>query len=372
MNLGFDAKRIFYNRSGLGNYGRNLINALLTTQEDIQISLYSPIKKNPLVQYNNPRIRVINPEGIFYRRFGSLWRSFILGKKITKDRIDIFHGLSNELPHNIHKREVKSVVTIHDLIFLRYPELYKLIDRKIYNKKFKYACLVADRIIAISEQTKQDIIEFYKIEPEKIDVVYQGCNPVFLRRAENIEDVKGKYNLPSEYMINVGTIEKRKNLITILKALSMEKIDFPLVVAGKPTEYLNEVNEFIIKSGLKNIIILNYVPIEDLPALYQGARLFLYPSVFEGFGIPVLEAINSRVPVITTNYGCFREAGGNAAFYINPEDPEEMAVSIKKILDDDELQMQLIDAGIKHAESFTDEVIADKLMKVYSKVLNNE
>ena len=369
MNIGLDAKRIFYNRSGLGNYGRNLVTALLTVKDDICLSLYSPIKSNPLVNYNNDRINVINPSGWFYKKFGSLWRTFALSNIIMHNEIDLFHGLSNEIPHNIHNKDVKTVVTIHDLIFLRFPELYKKIDRNIYNKKFKYACNAATRIIAISEQTKKDIIDFYSIPAEKIDVVYQGCNPVFLNKANNIEEIKKKYDLPSRFMLTVGTIEKRKNLLTILKAMSTANIETPLVVVGKPTKYINQVEEFIKSKKLKNIHILNYVPLEDLPALYQAAILFLYPSIFEGFGIPVLEAISSGTPVITTNYGCFREAGGDTSIYVNPEDPDEMAKAITEIITDAEQQKQMINAGYKHAEKFRDIVIANELMKVYKKAL---
>ena len=372
MNIGFDAKRIFYNQSGLGNYGRNIINTLQSVEDEIILNLYSPIKNNPLIEYNNPKIHVINPSCWFYKNFGSLWRTFALSKKIMHDEIDIFHGLSNEIPHNIHKKSIKSIVTIHDLIFLRYPELYKRIDRNIYNRKFKYACNAATRIIAISEQTKQDIVDFYKIPADKIDVVYQGCNPIFLRKINNTEEIKKKYNLPSQYMLTVGTIEKRKNLLTILKAITSANIDIPLVVVGKPTNYISQVEEFIQSSGLKKVHILNYLPLDELPALYQGAMLFLYPSIFEGFGIPVLEAISSGIPVISTNYGCFKEAGGEASIYVDPENPDEMAEAILSIVNDENKQKDMIDAGYKHAEKFRDEVIAKELMKVYKKALQND
>lgn len=373
MNIGYDAKRVFYNRSGLGNYGRNIINALSTTYYDLGLILYAPIKKNPIITYDAQQIKTIYPNSAFHKKFGSLWRTFYLGRQIKKDNLDLFHGLSNELPHNIQKREIKTIVTIHDLIFLRYPQLYKAIDRYIYNKKFKYACHAANKIIAISKQTKDDIVEFYKIERDKIEVVYQGCNPIFYNKItkEQIVEIRKIYQLPSEFMLTVGTIEKRKNLLTIVKAIREGNIDIPLVVVGKPTKYLDKVKEYIAQYNINKVHILNYINLEDLPGLYQLATLFIYPSVFEGFGIPVLEALNSGVPVISTNYGCFIEAGGKAAQYVNPEDSEEMADKIKEILTDSNLQKRMVEAGYEHAKKFREEIIAKDLLNVYKKVVNH-
>lgn len=373
MNIGFDAKRVFYNRSGLGNYGRNIINTLLLYGKDLHLTLYTPLKKNPLIKYNSGPVAIVHPNNTFFKIFGFLWRTFHLKKQIEKDKLDIFHGLSNELPHNIHHSHIKSVVTIHDLIFLRYPKLYKPVDRYIYNKKFRYACRAADRIIAISEQTKQDIIEFYKIDGNKIDVVYQGCNPLFYNKwsTKPKQMLKEKYKLPNEFLLTVGTIEKRKNLLTTVKAIHEGKIDMPLVVVGKLTKYLEKVKEYTDKYSMQNIHILNYVPLEDLPGIYQLSCLFIYPSVFEGFGIPVLEALNSGVPVITTNYGCFKEAGGKAAVYINPENADEMANKIKEILNNTEKQKMMMEEGFKHAQNFREKTITINLLKVYNTAINH-
>ncbi|MGB0930862.1 MAG: glycosyltransferase [Chitinophagales bacterium] len=185
MKIGFDAKRAFFNNTGLGNYSRTLIKSLVKYYPDNQYTLYSPksIEGSPFAEMQNfKNIEVKTPQTRFQKLLGgSLWRSLQLGNPIKDDQLDIYHGLSHELPRNIHRSrpQTKSIVTIHDLIFLRYPELYSKVDTLIYRQKWKHACQQADKVIAISEQTKSDTIEFLGIEANKIEVVYQSCHPVF-------------------------------------------------------------------------------------------------------------------------------------------------------------------------------------------------
>ncbi len=157
------------------------------------------------------------------------------------------------------------------------------------------------------------LLNSFSIAPEKIDVVYQGCNPVFNTEVPLIEKeiLRMKYLLPKSFILYVGTIEERKNLLTLIKALHYGKIDMPLVVIGKPTPYLNKIIEFIERHSLINIIFCDIVQNQDLPGIYQLADLFVYPSIFEGFGIPILEALYSRVPVITSKGSSLTEVGGD-------------------------------------------------------------
>ena len=309
-----------------------------------------------------------------HRLFRDYWHSFYLSKELMRDRIQIFHGLSHEIPFNFPKKQVKSIVTIHDLIFLRLPHMYRLIDRTIYETKFRYSCKASDRIIAVSRQTADDIREFFHIPNEKIDVVYQGCNPVFNAEVPLIEKeiLRMKYLLPKSFLLYVGTIEERKNLLTLIKALHFSKIDIPLVVIGKPTPYLNKVIEFIERHSLVNIIFCDMVQDQDLPGLYQLADLFVYPSFFEGFGIPILEALYSRVPVITSRSSSMTEAGGEHTLYVDPNNVEEMSAAIKKVLFDRELQEKMIAEGYRHARKFDADKVAANIMKVYNKVLGND
>jgi len=374
MRIGFDAKRAFFNKSGLGSYSRNLIQGLTQKYPDNEYVLYTPAVSDELFEPSQPSIRVKAPKKVLHRLFSSYWRSFYLSEQLPKDRIEIYHGLSHEIPYNFPNRQVRSVVTIHDLIFLRLPHMYRLIDRIVYTKKFKYSCQAADRIIAVSRQTAEDVVEFFHISPEKIDVVYQGCNPVFNTEVPLIEKeiLRMKYLLPKSFILYVGTIEERKNLLTLIKALHYGKIDIPLVVIGKPTPYLNKIVEFIERHSLINIIFCDVVQNQDLPGIYQLADLFVYPSIFEGFGIPILEALYSRVPVITSRASSMTEVGGEYTVYVDPNNVEEMAAAIKKVLYDTDLQEKMVAEGIRHARNFDPEKVTTNVMDVYRKVIRND
>ncbi|NOZ46830.1 MAG: glycosyltransferase family 4 protein [Chlorobi bacterium] len=370
MKIGFDAKRAFYNRSGLGNYSRHTISILSEFVPENQYFLYTPSKRNAINFTTQSNVHIKFPQGI-NKLLKKSWRSYGVIKDLQKDRISVYHGLSNELPFNIKRSAIPSVVTIHDLIFLRYPEFYYKHDRKIYTKKFSKSCINADRIIAISEQTKSDIINFFNIDENKIDVVYQGSNPLFTKKltGEELMNIKQKYNLPNQFILNVGTIEKRKNIFSVVKALFNENIEIPLVVVGKKTAYINSIQKFIDENKMQNrVLFFDKVPFKDLPAIYQLASVFVYPSLFEGFGIPILEAMHSGIPVITNKDGCFREAAGKNSLFVDPENTEEIGFAIRKILSDNELYEKTIIEGKKHIEKFSEKRIADNLIRVYKKI----
>ena len=179
MRIGFDAKRAFHNLSGLGNYSRNVINQLAELYSDNEYFLYNPKEGIKIYGFPPERAVIRRPGNYFHKILPFLWRSWNLPKIIEDDRLDIFHGLSNELPFRIHKSSVRKVVSIHDLIFMVYPDLYKSADRLIYRKKFSYSAKTADIIIAVSEFTKKDIVKYFEIEPSRIEVIYQDCAPVF-------------------------------------------------------------------------------------------------------------------------------------------------------------------------------------------------
>lgn len=371
MKIGFDAKRAFFNNSGLGNYSRSTIELITKFYPYNDYVLFTPSTENAINFNIQPKMKICKPKRIFNKIFKSYWRTFKISKRIKEHQLNIYHGLSGELPSKANiKTNTKLIVTIHDLIFLRLPELYKPVDRKIYLQKAKYACDIADRIIAISEQTKSDIIQFLNIEESKIDVVYQGCNSLFHKEVDTTKkiNVAQKYNLPDKYILNVGTIEERKNALSILKAIKFGKIEIPLIIVGKETEYQNELLKYASENNLQDqLIILNNVPLEDLPAIYQQAFVFVYPSVFEGFGIPILEAMYSKVPVITTKGGVFSETGGHSSIYIELNNIEKLSKAITNIATDEELRNKIINDGIDFVQKFNDDKIAANIMNVYLK-----
>jgi glycosyltransferase involved in cell wall biosynthesis len=370
MRIGFDAKRAYFNRSGLGNYSRGTIQLMTEFHPTNNYFLYTPAGKNEIFFPVFGKVKKVTPGTLFSKSMSAFWRTYLLAGQLKKDRIDVYHGLSNELPGRLQNTKMGKVVTIHDLIFFRYPEFYKSIDRRIYAKKTQYSCQAADKVIAVSEQTKRDIVEFLDIEPDKIEVVYQGCNPLYYQRLEkeSRQLVGNKYGLPSSYVLYVGTIEARKNLLNVVKAMHAGGISLPLVVVGKPTPYMEMVQRYIHEKNVENVYFLHGVPLEDLPAIYQMAVVFVYPSMFEGFGIPILEALNSGVPVITSKGSCFSEAGGKAALYTDPERVDELTEAIRMVIGDPGLQKRMIAEGHQHSLKFRENIISGKLMKIYTEV----
>lgn len=368
MNIGFDAKRAYHNARGLGNYSRDTVRILSEYYPENQYMLFNPKRVNNSLFLLQKNMKEIPPEGWFWKTFPSLWRSKGICGQIKKGKIDIYHGLSQELPIGIEKTNVKSVVTVHDAIFLRYPEFYSASYRHIFTKKNQYACKVADKIIAISNQTKNDFIEFFRIEENKITVIYQGCNFIFRKPVSESEKekVRQKYSLPSHFLLNVGAIEERKNAALIVEAMHCSHLSIPLVIIGNPTDYKQKIIETARQFHLSSqVFFLHNVQTNDLPAIYSQAEIFIYPSLFEGFGIPVLEALCCKVPVITSKGNCLEEAGGPSSLYIDPHNAEELGAAIERVLFDADFKKQMISSGYAHAENFTDDKIAHQLMTAY-------
>ncbi len=376
MKIGYDAKRAFQNFTGLGNYSRTLIETLTTHFPENEYHLFTP-KLNDLPRVTkvttHPSISVHLPKGSLGRKLPALWRSYTIKNDIQKSGISIFHGLSHELPLSMPPN-VRSVVTIHDLIHERYPSFYPFIDRKIYSFKFKKACQQADIVVAISEQTKRDIIDFYKIEPSKIQVIYQSCDPIFYknRPSKNKNEIVKKYNLPNQFMLYVGTVNERKNLLGLVKALESldSQHDMNLVVIGDGGSYFQTVKKYVIENRLqKRVCFIPKIEFTDLPMIYALARVFVLPSFFEGFGIPIIEALWSGTPIISSINSCFEEAGGPDSIYINPHDIDALATAIDRVWHDENLRSLMILRGLNFVEKFSDEDIAEQWIKLYQSLL---
>lgn len=374
MRIGFEAKRIFSNFTGLGNYGRFIVSALADHFPDNEYFLYTPKlishpEVDPIVA--KPNVQVVEPSGLF-KNFSSLWRTAGLSMNDTTKALDIFHGLSQELPFGL-PRQVKKVVTVHDLIFIRFPEFYHSWDVSIYKAKVSKACREADAIVAISEQTKQDLIEFLKVEPAKIHVIYQGCHPNFKRNVSDaeVETVRRKYGLPSKYILNVGTIEERKNLLLILQALTRmsESERLPLVVVGRQTDYFEKIAEAVRSFKLESQVrFLHNAAFMDFPAIYKGASVFVYPSVFEGFGIPLVEAIESGIPVITSKGSCFSEAAGPSSIYIDPKNAESLANALSEMLNNPDRALKLVAESREYIKKFEPAEVSSNLYSLYQRL----
>ncbi len=373
INIGFDAKRAYHNTSGLGNYSRDLIRLAALGQKDWQFYLYNPKQKKKNTFGNKwDNVHQVLPSSLLYKVIHPAWRSKAIINTLKKDKIQLYHGLSNELPLGISKSGIKSVVTIHDLIFLQHPELYKSTDRVIYRQKFAQASIESDKIIAVSQQTKRDLIEFLKVDPDKIHVIYQVCNPVFKRSIseEKSEKVLKKYNVNHPYLLSVGSIEKRKNQGILISALKKSQSNLSLVIVGKPGSYKNELIKSIKKNNLKDrVVFVHGAKTSEIAALYSRASLFAYPSLYEGFGIPILEALSSKVPVITTKGGVFTETGGDAAVYVNPEDSIEIAGQIDRLVSEPAMRESMIHKGLHHTKQFEEKKVTAELIELYESLL---
>lgn len=368
MKIGIDAKRAFNNYRGLGNYSRDTIRILSNYLPDNQYFLFTPSVK-PSFDCNygdNCELRL--PTKFFQKWLHPLWRTFSITSEIKKLDLDIYHGLSHELPSGIERTKVRSVVTMHDLIFLKFPQLYPFIDRTLYKMKYLRSCRVADEVVAISEQTKNDLIELANTEEKKITVIYQGCNPMFRQAVpeEDKEEIRQKYKLPENYVLNVGALEERKNQKLILQAMQSSKLDFPVVIVGRETEYAQKLRDYIRQNQLESrVLLLSDVPVSDIVAIYQMASLFVYPSLFEGFGIPIVEAMQSGLPVIAASGSCMEESGGKGSLYVSPHNAEELAEKIDLVLGNENQRERMLQLNKVHLQMFTDETIAQKLNDVY-------
>ena len=396
--IGLDAKRIVRNATGLGSYGRTLVNDLLrTAADDYLFRLYAPdegredlrqqVLQHPNLSFCYPqnvsgsKIQDSNIKGdsslpsLWGRGWGRgfFWRTFGIARDLLRDGVQLYHGLSGELPVGIRKRGIKTVVTIHDLIFLRHPEYYKWIDRKIYAWKFRRTLKEADLIIAISDCTKRDIIHYGHVPEEKIRLVYQSCNTWFKQHVgdDQCQKVNARYELPNRYVIHVGTIEERKNILLAVQALPLLPEDLHLVVVGRQKPYAQQVLSEARRLGVDTRLhLLQGVPNADLPALYQMAEACVYPSRYEGFGIPIIEAIQSGLPVVACTGSCLEEAGGPSCLYVSPDDPEALASALLQVLKGAEGREARILQSQEYVRRFEGTDVASQVLAIYEELLS--
>ena len=369
--IGFDAKRIVRNGTGLGSYARTLVNAL-SENEHLQLNLYAPDEgRDDLRQQivNREKVKFVYPEGLHFRFQRDLWRTKGVVKQLKEDGVQLYHGLSGELPAGLKAAGIPGVVTIHDLIFLRHPEYYHWWDVEIYRRKFKSTLKEASRIIAISECTKRDILYYGDFPEDKIDVIYQGCSNRFRKSVSEADKnrVKAKYNLSDNFILNVGSIEARKNVLLAVKALGCRLDSFRMVSVGRHTTYTDEVIAYVKKNGLEDRVqILHGIPDDDLPVIYHLAKVFVYPSRYEGFGIPIIEAIQTGLPVVACTGSCLEEAGGPDCLYVSPDDVEGMANAIKQAIAEKDVRVPRAQEYIKRFENSN---LAAQVIEEYEKTI---
>ncbi|MFT4535392.1 MAG: glycosyltransferase involved in cell wall biosynthesis [Saprospiraceae bacterium] len=372
MNIGYDAKRLFNNKTGLGSYSRNLVNCMNEFCPSESYHLYTPTIK--LAEYKN-EFRNLNQVSIHKSTAinKTMWRSYGISKELRKDKIDIYHGLTHELPRNIDIAQCGKVVTIHDLIFKRFPAYFPATDRAIYNLKWKHSIASSDKIIAISKHTKADMIEYYAVDPDKIEVIYNTCDPRFYSVDPKNESKPSSLDLPENYMLSVGSIEPRKNFGAIVKALALipksQRIDLVIVGGGKQKNK-KKLLELIHSLGLEKIVHLRSdITNDQIVEVYQRAEFLVYPSHYEGHGLPITESLLCGTAVISSETSSMKEAGGPDCIYIDPDNIDSISSAIITLLDDGQLRKSTsIKGRIFALQTFDRQSIANQILNLYKNI----
>ncbi len=373
MRIGYDAKRIVRNGTGLGSYGRTLINSLSAIDGFDQFLLYAPDEGQEYLREQivmRPNVSFHYPANAHFRFQRDAWRTRGIVSDLVKDNVTLYHGLSGELPVGIKKAGIPSVVTIHDLIFMRHPEYYKWMDVQIYKRKFYATLQEATRIIAISECTKRDIIHYGDFPEEKITVIYQSASKKF-NTAEELS-CSTLLDWVEDYFLQVGTIEERKNAMESVQALEYLPNNLHLVLAGRETAYAEQVRRYASMHGLTDRLhILSGVSNDELAKIYRHAKCFVYPSRYEGFGIPIIEAIQSGLPVVAATGSCLEEAGGPDSLYVSPDSPRQLAEAVEKLVGSPNRQ-QIVERARQYVRRFENSDVAGQVLELYRKVLSEK
>lgn len=359
MKIGYDAKRAFMNFTGLGVYSRNIINFIAKSH---RVFLYSPKLSIPFVsESETASLRKMNDA--LPKWISGFWRSVYLPKIINSDALDIYHGLSAELPYGLDSR-VKKVVTIHDLLFERYPSDYPCIDRFFAKRKAKYACQSADKIVAVSESTRDDIVHFYQISPEKIVVI-----PVSIEISTGYAH-KRLHERP--YIICVSSFIGRKNQALLIQAFQnvcgAKSID--LLLIGRGRDYLNECKNLVSHEFKNRILFKSSVSNEELTSYYQHALFSVYPSKYEGFGIPIIESIGYECPILVSDNKTHLEVGQDYVSYFANDNQESLELELLSIIENRQV---LKDTQMTRRKELLDkykpEIVNQNLIFLYQSLL---
>lgn len=358
MNIGFDAKRYYHNRSGLGNYSRDLVNGLIKQFPEDRFFLFDTAPADLNLPFN--AVAAVPRSSRF------LWRLFRIQQEIALYRLDVFHGLSNELPFGKWPSGVKKVVSIHDVIFREYPQHYKFADRLIYHLKTRHALRIADRIIATSQATADALLKYYKADVSRIRVVYQTCGETHRRTYSEteIENFRNSRQVPARFLLYVSSFQRRKNHLSLLLAFRDAPVsDAKLVLAGRPGETLKACETFIQENRMESRVkIICDLSDSELPLLYRAASAFVYPSLAEGFGIPLLEAAFAGLPIAANDIPVFRELAPQGSLFFNPERADRFADIMKQVL---QLPKQ---TNTAYLEKFSREHAAQAVRGVYAEL----
>lgn len=359
IKIGFDAKRLFHNDTGLGNYSRTLVAAIAKYYPKYEIHLFTPtIRETEETSKFLKHPYIVHTAG---KKSTLWWRVFGVSKDLVKHGIEIFHGLSHELPFGINSK-IKTVLTFHDLIWEKFPNQFNFFDNKIYRYKYKSSAQRADRVISISQSTADDLVKLYNIDSNKIDICYQSCNPFFYETTNELP-----FDQRTHFLF-VGSIIERKGLLQIIKAFALipELKRKKFIVIGRGSDYKQKCLDEIAKLKLQKWFVFEGQKTnEELRAYYDQAIAFVFPSIYEGFGIPVIESLFRSTPVITSNTSSLSEAAGPGGILVDPLSVEQIADAMESIQKRD-VWIDAVEKGKQYVDgAFGLEDVTSEVVKVY-------
>jgi glycosyltransferase involved in cell wall biosynthesis len=368
MNIGIDARPLSYHLTGIGYYLQNILDALQVIDQENNYYLVS--NKTVNYQINNDKWSKIEGHA-GGKPISSIWMQTCVPGLARKYKFDIFWGTRHHLPLFLSRR-VKRVVTIHDLVHLRYPETMQPKNLILERILMKRSLSAADAIISVSHATATDIKKCYaKIQENHIHTIYSGVPQLY----EAHDCSRIIVQLPQKYFLFVGTLEPRKNIHNILRAferLNPEKYDIYLVIVGEKGWKDKELKKYLVDYNFESrIVFTGYVSRDMMINLYKKSVCLIFPSLYEGFGFPILEAMSCGTPVITSNTSSMKEIAADAALLGNPYDDAEIARAMRLILIDTDLRKRLIGKAALRLKHFSWERCAHKLMEIFYKVTNN-
>lgn len=373
--IGFDASNANTGNSTLSSYVRFIIDALADAcPRRTYFRMYVPTNEQH-ADYeriaSKHNVESMEPDGSFWRKLSGLWKIWGIGRDLERGDVELFHALNGFVPFGLERRNIRSVVTVHSLEFLRLRGFFSPIHN-LYRRAILLSSLRrADRIVAISEMVKHDLVRYLHIDSDKIDVIYRGCPQYFSLPLsdERIKEVKERYKLPERYLLCVGTDVPRKNLGHLIETLPKIDPEISLVVVGRATSNTHHISHRIKSLGLNDRVkMLHGVADEDMPAIYKSAIAYLMPSLYEGFSSTIVEAITVGVPVIASKGSSLEESGGPETIYLNPKDREEWAEAITRLANDEALRQRMIVEGKKFSSRFRRELIAYNLQNCYRRI----
>jgi glycosyltransferase involved in cell wall biosynthesis len=370
-----DVSAAVHRRAGLGQYAESLTRALIAAQPDRYSLFYNQERGiEPLAGLEHLPARTV---ALGYKP----WRMLVwLGQlgRVGLDRLlpgaELFHATEHLL---LPLRSIPTVLTVHDLIFRHLPAHHKPLNRWYLNLTVPLYCRRATHIITISECSRRDLVAACDLPLDKITVIYEAAAPRFrVQPPEAVAAVRARYGLPTHYLIFVGTIEPRKNLTRLLAAfesLRAEGLTEALVIVGRRGWLNDDFFAALERSPVRDAVILpGYTSDEDVPAIYAGAQALVFPSLYEGFGLPVLEAMACGTPVAASSASSIPEVGGDAALYFGPTNVEEMIEVTRRLLRDTALQEEMRARGLARADRFSWEQAASETRAVYDAVLTGQ